>query len=201
MILLGYFLVWLPQPVTGLSFIGLEMGEWSKFIPQVNSGEFEVSRNLFYLPPICLSLMLLVWTFAWPEGRWQTWAMRLIAISISLLALPAIESLLDEPADQWLFRLLLVGIVTLVFIISPFAKKISAGSTGHLSWLMISAMGIVCLILPIWSYLVIRPVVSELFRMPVAIGPGLWLNIVGSILVAGVSLFYFAKGNKIKPLK
>jgi len=37
-ILLGYLLVWLPHEAAGLSFIGIELGEWVKFLPQVRSG-------------------------------------------------------------------------------------------------------------------------------------------------------------------
>ena len=54
--LAGYFMVWLPQPAAGLSFIGLDIGEWIKFLPQVQSGEAGINRNAFYLPPITLSL-------------------------------------------------------------------------------------------------------------------------------------------------
>jgi hypothetical protein len=75
MILAGYLMVWLPQPVVGLSLMGLEMGEWVKFLPQVQAGSLP-DRNLFYLPPITLSLMMIIWTAGWPNRRWQTWAAR-----------------------------------------------------------------------------------------------------------------------------
>ncbi|MFZ0547082.1 MAG: hypothetical protein WAM60_16675, partial [Candidatus Promineifilaceae bacterium] len=60
-ILAGYLMVWLPQPVVGLSLLGVEMGEWVKFLPQIQAGLLP-DRNLFYLPPILLGLMMVVWT-------------------------------------------------------------------------------------------------------------------------------------------
>ena len=31
-ILVGYLVVWLPGPAAGLQFIGVELGEWIKFL-------------------------------------------------------------------------------------------------------------------------------------------------------------------------
>ena len=44
-ILLGYFMVWLPNRLAGLSFIGLEIGEWVKFLPQLRSGQISIDRR------------------------------------------------------------------------------------------------------------------------------------------------------------
>ena len=189
MILLGYFLVWLPQPVAGLSFIGLEMGEWVKFIPEVRSGEVIPSRNFFYLPPILLGSMIAIWTAGWPNNRWQSWIARLLAVAVGFLALPAIESISEESPGQWLPRLAMVGFVIVIVLIASYYS--SRETIPHtVPWLYFIILGLLGAILPIWTYLAIKPFVETLMGGAVGFGPGIWLNLIGNILLIllGISL-------------
>jgi hypothetical protein len=189
-ILLGYLLVWLPQPVVGLSFIGLELGEWVKFLPQVRSGEIIADRNLFYVPPITLSLMIILWTANWPNRRWQTWVMRGLALLVALLAFPAIEAIRDEPADQWLLRIgVIIGIVIIALLI-PLLRRLPIRMLEILSWSGICLLALLGLGLPTWAYLSFLPAISELIGQKVGIGPGVWLNIFGNFSV-GLTALYF----------
>ena len=187
-ILLGYLIVWLPQPVTGLSFIGLEMGEWVKFLPQVRSGEILPDRNLFYLPPITLGLMMAMWTVGWPNGRWQTWTVRALAVVVSLLAFPALEAIRFEPADQWLLRLVMISFVLVVAILSSFLGRLPARTAGLIQWSTMLILGLAGALLPAWAFLAMRPVIAQLFFTRVGFGPGFWLNSAGHLTVAAVSL-------------
>jgi hypothetical protein len=179
---LAYFLVWLPQSVVGLSFIGLEIGEWVKFLPQFRSGELSLNRNLFYLPPITLSLMIIAWTFGWQNRRWRTWAIRVVAIMVACLAFPALEVIIDEQSDQWLFRLQLITLVFIVAILAPLFGRLLSSLTSQYTWLTIILLGLIGAVWPTLAYLTIRPVASELFANPVGIGPGVLLNIAGHVL-------------------
>ena len=193
LILLAYFLVWLPQSVVGLSFIGLELGEWVKFLPQIRSGELSLDRNLFYFPPVILSLMMIAWTFSWSNRRWQTWATRIVAILIACLSFPAIEAITDEPSDQWLFRLQLIVLVIIAAILCPLLKRLFSSFIGPLTWLTIILLALIGASLPTWAFLMIRPLAAELFGVPVGTGPGVILNIVGYllVLVAAITLLIF----------
>lgn len=190
LILLGYFLVWLPQPVVGLSFIGLEIGEWAKFLPQVRSGELSADRNLFYLPPVTLGFMLAMWTSGWPNRRWQTWATRVMAVLIACLAFPSVEVILSDPSDQWLIRLVMVFVVILATIVGPIFKRLGPSLMNRYTWATILILGLIGAILPTWAYLTIRPAVVDLFRGSVGIGPGLLLNIVGHLLAVVAALIF-----------
>lgn len=189
-ILLAYLLVWLPQPIVGLSFIGLELGEWVKFIPQVRSGEIAADRNLFYIPPITLSLMMILWTASWPNRRWQTWLMRALALLVAFLAFPAVEAILDEPADQWLLRIGLIGGVVVVALFIPLLRHLPENKVEMLTWSGICLLALVGLALPTWAYLSFMPVISDLIGQNVGIGPGVWLNIGGNLAVV-LSALYF----------
>jgi hypothetical protein len=178
LIALGYLVVWLPQPVVGLSLIGLEMGEWVKFLPEVQAGTLP-DRNLFYLPPVLLGMMMAVWTAAWPNGRWQTWAMRGLAVGVSLLAFPSSEAIRFEPSGEWLLRVGLVGLVGATAVLSALLDRLPVKATPFLLLLL----ALLSLIVPTWAYFSMRPVIADLFQTAVSIGPGLLLHLLGNVLV------------------
>jgi hypothetical protein len=193
-ILVAYFLIWLPQPIVGLSFIGLEMGEWVKFLPQVRSGEIIANRNFFYIPPITLGMMILAWTVTWPNKRWQTWVVRGLAVAVAFLAFPSVEAIFDEPASEWLLRLILVMLVMLLAVLSPFFKRLPPGILINGPWIMILLLGLTGAIFPTWAYLAIRRPVGDLLRLTIGIGPGVWLNAAGHILLAGTAAYFLIAG-------
>ncbi len=118
-VFIGYLSVWLPGPAAGLRFLGVELGEWIKFLG------VGAIRDLFYLPPIILGLMLAVLTMGWENGRWQTWLMRGLALLVSLLAFPAYEDLMGDYRSQYLLRVALSGLVGLtIILVSLFGKKL-----------------------------------------------------------------------------
>ncbi len=185
-ILLGYFLVWLPHDAAGLSFIGLELGEWTKFLPIVQQDQYLADRIFFYIPPITLGLLLVAWTIDWPNGSWKTWAMRGVAVLISLLAFPSVESIRFESSDQWLPRLILVAAVLLSALLCSQASRISRRWVEIIKWASFALLGLVGAALPMWIYLVLRPEIASIFGSTVGFGAGLWLNTIGHLLIAGV---------------
>lgn len=187
-ILLGYLVVWLPQPVVGLSFIGLEMGEWVKFVPQVRAGELWPGRDVYYLPPITLGLMLALWTAEWSERRWQTWAARLLAIMVAMLSFPALEVILEEPPKEWLLRLLLVGLVAIVAMSAGLLARAAGRRYRELRRGLFLVLGLAGAILPLWAFLAMRPAIQGLLAADYSIGPGVWLNTLGNLLVVLVVL-------------
>ena len=177
-IFIGYFLVWLPGPGVGLSLIGVELGEWIKFLG------FGPRRDWFYAPPIVLGLLLALWTAMWPNSR-RTWLARGLAVAVALLAFPAVAAITAEPRSEWLLRLALIGVVGLVAVAAalPVARR---GSRWV--WAAMAVVALVGAIGPTSQYLAARQVVAAALRQPVGIGPGVWLNALGCLLVAGVCL-------------
>ena len=186
-ILIGYLMVWLPQPVVGLSFTGVELGEWVKFLPEVRAGEIAPGRNLFYLPPITLALMMILWSAGWSGRRWQTWALRGLAVLVALLAFPALEALRFEPVGEWILRLGLVTLVVIMAILSSATDGLVKEPLVRGSWIGIVLLALIGLLLPTWAYLSVRPVVSNLFRGEVGIGAGVWLNAAGHLALLAAS--------------
>lgn len=172
-------MVWLPHGAAGLSYIGLEMGEQAKFLPQVRSGEIAPGRSLFYLPPIAASVVLILISSRWPGRRWQTWALRLTAPALSLLALPAFEAFGAE-TEEWLWRVLMIFFVFALVFLSPLLEKRTDREVGLFIVLTALAGGL----LPTWAFLEVKVAYSSLYQVPIGVGVGVWLNGVGQLLIA-----------------
>ena len=192
-IFIGYLNVWLPGPGAGLSLLGIEMGEWFKFLG------LGARRDLFYLPPITLGLMLAIWTVTWSRQSWQAWLMRAISVLISLLAFPAIEDITGPVRDQYLLRILLIGVVALVALLSGFWHP--KGKQKRLPWLLLALLGLTGAFLPTWIYLTIRPFAAQIMGVPIGIGLGVLLNGAGHLLVAAVSIYQIVVIYRSLPVK
>lgn len=182
-ILVGYFAVWLPHSAAGLSFIGLEMGEQAKFLPQVRSGEIIPGRSLFYLPPITLALSMIFLSASWRNSRWQTWVFRGLGVAISLLAFPAVEALGAEAAE-WLWRVLMIAFVLLAFVVS----SLFHWPQGNMMWLSLALVALAGGLLPAWMFLEVRLAFGAFLPQTPGLGLGFLLNLAGHILVALVSI-------------
>jgi hypothetical protein len=175
-VLIGYLTVWLPGPAAGLRLIGLELGEWIKFL---GVGQ---SRNYLYTPPILLGLIMVLITAGWPGGRRQTWAFRGLALMVSLLAFPAIAAITGEPRSEWLARLLGIGLVGAAVVLVALV-----GGRGRWAWWGVLVLGLLGFVLPLWQYAQVQSVVAGILQQPVGIGLGLWLNSGGFLLIALVA--------------
>lgn len=176
LVVVGYFAVWLPGPAAGLRLIGLELGEWIKFLG-VGAG-----RNLFYLPPICAGLVIALVTTGWDNRAWRTWVMRLLAVAVALVALPAFASITGEPRSEWLLRVVLIVLVAGVSLLVSLAPRSQTLPAAALWGILGVAM--VGLALPAWQYVAVLPVVESILDRSLGIGLGVWLNTAGFGLIA-----------------
>lgn len=180
-IFIGYLSVWLPGPGAGLSFLGIEMGEWFKFVG------LGARRDIFYIPPISLGLMLAIWTMTWPENNWRAWGMRALAFLISLLAFPAVEDITGSVREQYKLRVFMIALVGLFCLISGWWKP--SKTFSWVPWVALTILGLTGVLLPSWMYLEARSFAAQIIGVSIGIGFGVWLNAVGHVLVVGVSLF------------
>lgn len=188
-VFIGYLSVWLPGPAAGLSFLGFELGEWVKFMG------VGLERNLFYLPPIILGLMLVMLTLPWSNGRWQTWAMRGLAIGISLLAFPALEDITGPSRQEYMPRIQWIGLVVAAAVAATILGwTVKQTVRVKLCWLLLAALSVIAAVQPMRIYMQIQPNISQLFGVAVGFGWGFLLYEVGNILIAIVGLWQLAVG-------
>jgi hypothetical protein len=178
-ILLGQFLVWLPNRAAGLTLMGLELAEWLKFLPEAQSGAIGPVQ-IFYLPPATLALLMLLTTAQWPR-RGATLAMRILALVVGLLALPPLEVLVGG-VRGWLPSAALVALVGGVFLLAQLGwlRRLSA----RVIWSVMLLLAAVGGVWPTLAYDPARALVSNLVGEPLGTGPGVWFNLLGHALVA-----------------
>lgn len=189
-ILAGYLMVWLPGPSAGLQLIGIEVGEWIKFLG-IGAG-----RNWFYLPPIVIGLTLALLAATWPNGRIQTWMARGLAIAAAMLAIPALAAIQLEPPSEWLARLLAIALVGVVAFAGAIPSQRWRDSDWI--WLLVVAVALAGAIVPTVQYLIVRPAAEASLLRPVGVGVGVWLNAIGSLLVAAVALAEISRKRQTK---
>lgn len=189
-ILAGYLMVWLPGPSAGLQLIGIEVGEWIKFLG-IGAG-----RNWFYLPPIVIGLTLALLAATWPNGRIQTWMARGLAIAAAMLAIPALAAIQLEPPSEWLARLLAIALVGVVALAGAIPAQRWRDSDWI--WLLVVAVALAGAIVPTVQYLIVRPAAEASLLRPVGVGVGVWLNAIGSLLVAAVALAEISRKRQTK---
>jgi hypothetical protein len=182
-VFVGYLSIWLRGPGVGLTFLGVEMGEWFKFLG------LDSRRDLFYLPPIILGLMLSIWTWTWParsDFDRRAWTVRVLGVLISMLAFPAIEDISGPVFEQYLLRVVLIGLVVVVAFITGFwyPKR-----SRWLPWLLLTILCLTGALLPAWLFFQVQSLLSDILGVPVSAGLGFWLNMLGNTLIVVISLY------------
>lgn len=189
-IFVGYFVVWLPGPGVGLQLIGIEVGEWIKFL---GAG---AGRNWFYWPPIVMGTVLALLAGMWPNDRIQTWLARGLAIALALLAFPAVAAIQLEPRSEWLARLVAIGWVFAVAGLGAIMSR-RVGDARPL-WMVMAIVALSGALLPTMQYFAVRPLVEAALHRSLGIGAGVWLNAGGSLLVLTVALLEFLAASQTK---
>ena len=90
-----------------------------------------------------------------------------------------------KPGGEWAPRLGLIALVALVNVGVAFVP----GRYQNAAWPLLALIALVGALLPGWFYFQVRPLVSDLLREPLGIGPGVWLNSAGHLLIAGLGLW------------
>ena len=187
-VFLGYLSIWIPGPAAGLQFMGVEVGEWLKFL-----GVGPI-RNVFYFPPITLGSIIILFSLGWSNKRFQTWIWRLIGCGISLLSFPALEDITGATQGEYFPRIWMIGFVFMLFGLVTLLGFLDKSKVAFsLAYLLIALMGIVGAAYPTWLYNAIRPTVSLVMGNQIGIGFGVWLNGVGHAIVTIVALYKLSK--------
>ena len=181
LILVGYFSPWLSHSTNGLTQIGLDLSEWVKFMPQMQSGELP-NRDMFYIPPITLGAALALLSVG--QTGWRPWILRGLGLFVALLALPSVDAIRFEGSDQWLPRVLMIAFVGAVALMSVWIGRFPR----WVSWGSLILVGCVGLFVPTYLFSVIYRVAEEWLVVDFQVGLGIWLNGLGHAAVIGLAV-------------
>lgn len=184
--LAGYFGPWVPHRAAGLVVLGLDLGEYVKFLPAVRSGEIALWRPAFYLPLVAVSLALSLHAFR-PELRYG-WPLRALfvagAIAAALNMLPPAWSPAVLRLHEFRTQVIWMGLCLVAALISPLLallpRRAAAAATALLSLL--------ALLLPVVYFLRVLPPISALYNYPITPGWGPWVMGAGLLLLAAAAV-------------
>jgi hypothetical protein len=185
--LLGYFGPWVDHPVAGLVILGLDLGEYVKFLVPVRSGQITVWREGFYLPLTAVSLAFSLYAFRRELG--YGWPLRLVLLAVAAVA--ALNMLPPAWTPQRLltpeFRLQTTAIVICLAAasISPFLALLPA----WVSTLLVTLLVLPALWFPLRDFLRVLPTLRTLYNQPLSPGWGPYVLVVGLLLLWGGSLW------------
>jgi hypothetical protein len=184
--LTGYLGPWVDHPVAGLVILGLDMGEYVKFLPTVRTGETSIWREGFYLPLVAVSLNLSFYCFDRQlDYPWWVRAILLAVAGVAALNLlpPAwTPARLLTPEFQMQTSALLLCLAAIGF--SPLLALLPR-------WLT-SVIGCLLCLTAIWfpgrDFLLLLSSITELYRHPLIAGWGIIVMAGGLLLLGSASV-------------
>ncbi|MER2598346.1 MAG: hypothetical protein ABTQ73_02375 [Caldilineales bacterium] len=178
----GYWGPWVMAQPAGLRVLGLDLAEYVKFMAPVRSGEISLTREVFYLPLVALSLSLslLAQRRELPFPAPLRWLLNLAAIPAALALLPPAWTppllLTPEFSKQ---SAALVACVAAALLAYPLWRRLPGRA---LLWLLLLLI-LPAALLPLPDFAHIHPALTAIYGGAVRLGRGLWQTPLGLLLV------------------
>lgn len=188
--LFGYWQPWIPHRDAGLALSAWDLAEWVKFLPAWRAGTLAIRREWLYLPLIAAALTLTLVALRL-RSRPARWALRLLAMALCLLVLPAYTLILTAyrgGEGQGQFFLSLAGLA--LVLLSPLARSWPARLYG----IALVGVGLLGLVPALSQLALLRPIVAQLYAEPVGWGTGAILNALGFGLIILMSTGVAVRG-------
>lgn len=179
---IGYYGEWIAHPTSALTLSGPDMAEFVKFLPAVMDGSLSVIRQLFYLPPLVVSVTvaLLIGSPRLTVPAYARAVALILAIPVSLQMLPPAWSVASLRSPEFMPQTLaLIGswILLALFWLVGRVPLLWSG-------LVVAALGLVSLALCAWHIALIKPAINAVYGMAPGIGWGFWVSMVGLMVLS-----------------
>lgn len=188
LIVLGYWGPWVPAAASGLRILGLDLAEYVKFVAEVRSGQIAVTREVFYLPLVALSLSLSLLAHR-PELRLPgaaRWALNVLAAPAALAMLPPAwtPALLTTP--EFVKQTAAIAICLVVALLSyPLLRRLPAIAAAA----AVSILAVLAVFPPLLTFARLSPALDAIYAKSLPPGRGLWQMPLGfALLLIGALL-------------
>ena len=200
--LIGYWGPWVNHKTAALVLSGLDMAEFVKFLPGVRAGAESMIRELFYLPPLAaaLCLALIGSSRLWRYPLWARAIMVIVAIVLAIIVLPPYPFVLQAlSSDEFGRQFSMAAGCLAVIAASLLYRRRSTEAHERLPRAVVAGLLIVVslagAIPALWQFLSIRSALDGVYGQPIHIGWGLWLTVVGFLVVAGAGVWRLGVGS------
>ncbi len=184
--LVGYFAPWVGHKAAGLAILGLDLGEYVKFLTPVRAGQVMLWREGFYLPLVLASLSASV--IAFRHELHYSWIVQGIFLAVAVVAalnlLPPAWTPQRMLTPEFQQQALGLALCLAAMVCSPLlallprwlvAVAIASGASG-------------AAFVPVSQFLAVLPAITELYHQSLELGWGLWLCVSGLLALVGLSL-------------
>ena len=181
---LAYWAPWVDHTAAALRLSGQDLGEFVKFVPAIRRGEERFPRQLFYIPPLAvtLSLVLLSTNQSLPYPRWLRSVVLASSIVVLLGLLPPSWG---HPRDLFSAEFRLQGVGILLGAGAAAAHGLYRRLSLRFSASLILVLASAALFAPQAAFWVVRPRIWSAYATPtIHLGWGLWLHIVAWLVIA-----------------
>ena len=183
---MGYVGPWVDHRVAGLAILGLDLGEYVKFLPQVRAGTTSLWREGFYLPLVAVSLALSLCTWR-AELRWRQPGVAWLMIAVQVIG--AIVAALNILPPAWTpqrmltpeFQQQLAAIVLCLSAVAfgPFLALLPRLVAG----LIVLLLSTVAAVVPLVQFPRVLPEIATLYNHELVSGWGMYLTLAGLVMV------------------
>lgn len=183
--LAGYFAPWVNHAAAGLAILGLDLGEYVKFLVPVRDGSIWVWREGFYLPLFTVSLALSLYAFR-PEVAWQLW-LRVLALATAIVAALNMLPPAWTPALLRTPEFLMQTVWIIVALLAVAISSLLALLPRWFAQAVVVAGAVASLLLCVSMFLTVLPAIEALYNHAISPAWGLWVMCTGLVtLAAGV---------------
>ena len=186
--LAGYFGPWVDHKAAGLAILGLDLGEYVKFLAPVRAEQVTLWREGFYLPLVLASLAASLVAFR--RELHYAWLVRGILLAVGAAAalnlLPPAWTPQRMLTPEFRQRLLALLFCLAAIACSPLLALLPRWLVAGL--IAGSAAG--AAFMPVRQLLAVLPTIAELYHQPLVPGWGVWLCAGGLLALAGLSLWF-----------
>ncbi len=182
--LAGYYGPWVPNRAAGLVVIGLDLGEYVKFLPQVRSGALQLHRELFYLPLLAGSVSAALLASRRVLSGWSRTVSALVAIPLALAMLPPAWSPAVLATAE--FRIQVTAIAVCIVLVIP-GILFSRHLPDRHALAIIAVLAAAAALVPSWGFLQARPAIEQLYNHALPLGWGWWASLLGNLSAAALA--------------
>ena len=186
--LAGYFGPWVGHKAAGLVIMGLDLGEYVKFLTPVRAGQIALWREGFYVPLVVASLSASLFAFR-RELRYP-WVVRGLLLAVAVVAalnlLPPAWTPQRMLTPEFRQQAIALAICLAAMAFSPLLALLPR----RLVAVAVAAGAIVAAFVPARQFLAVLPTIAELYHQPLTPGWGLWLCAGGLLALAGAALWF-----------
>ena len=219
----GYVGPWVDHRVAGLAILGLDLGEYVKFLPAVRAGTTSLWREGFYLPLIAISLTLSLCTWRsdlrWPPARrragyakgddstpspahpltrsvfrWLLVALQVIgSIAAALNLLPPAWTPGRMTTPEFQQQAAALALCLIAAAFGPSLALLPQRLTGALILLLCLPAAVV----PVQQFLAVLPEIAGLYNHPLTPGWGMYVMLFGLLLLMALGGLLVVAGPRV----